>query len=484
VAHSTLRGPSWRIKARNNLWLQSFVPLAQQMRPPLSAIAKNLGLARNAFRVVLPAHFLPLADQAVVSGTSLLTTLLIARWSNPTELGIYVVGASLLLSVLAFQESLILEPYLIQRHDMQGSLAEGAGSFLTLSVLFSTGSILILIVLAVGFLKWGTSPELVATTWLIAGIIPFALTRNFARRFSFARLEFGHALVLDTAVALIQISMLAWLGTSGRMSALSAWAAFGAANAVAAVGWLYCARREFAIRLQHVRTVLKRAWPLGKWLLVGQITALVQGNIAYWLLMGLAGAAETGVFAACMSIVGFANPLLLGLGNSMMPRSVFAWKNNGARALWHEMNRSTVLIAVLMTAFSLAILIAGEPVMRLLFHGAEYDGHRQTLTVLALSLLAGSLGAPAQFALAAMQRPRLIVVSSVAGAIVTVVLVLALMGRFGLVGAAYGFLGGSAAGSIGRWVAVFVALGDHNKWRMPTLRRIVTAGDLRRDDSR
>jgi O-antigen/teichoic acid export membrane protein len=122
--------------------------------------------------------------------------------------------------------------------------------------------------------------------------------------------------------------------------------------------------------------------------------------------------------------------------------------------------------------------------MRFLFHGAEYDGHRQTLTVLALSLLAGSLGAPAQFALAAMQRPRPIVVSSVVGAIVTFVLVLALMGRFGLVGAAYGFLSGSATGSIGRWVAVFVVLGDHNEWRMPTLRRIVPAGDLGRDDSR
>jgi hypothetical protein len=29
-----------------------------------------------------------------------------------------------------------------------------------------------------------------------------------------------------------------------------------------------------------------------------------------------------------------------------------------------------------------------------------------------------------------------------------------------------------------------VVLGDRNKWRMPTLKRIVTAGDLGRDDSR
>src|ERR1700733_10317986 len=161
-----------------------------------------------------------------------------------------------------------------------------------------------------------------------------------------------------------------------------------------------------------------------------------------------------------------------------MPRSVFAWKNRGGRGLWHEMIRNTVLIAVLRTGFSLVIFIAGEPVMRFLYNGAEYEGYRQTLTVLALAVLSGSLGSPAQYALATVERPRPIVVSAVLGAIVTVVLVSALMPRWGLLGAAYGFLGGSATGSIGRWVAVFVVLGGpHN--RMPSiLRRIASARDL------
>jgi O-antigen/teichoic acid export membrane protein len=195
-------------------------------------------------------------------------------------------------------------------------------------------------------------------------------------------------------------------------------------------------------------------------LLVGQVTALLQGNITYWLSITIAGAAVTGLFAACMGIVGFANPMLLGLGNSFMPRSVIAWNNGGGRRLFREALRNTALVAVLMIAFTLAIVFVGESLMTLLFHGAEYQGYRHMLIVLALSMLAGALGSPAQFALAAMERPRPIVASATVGSIATVILVCLLMTRWGLLGAAYGLLGGGAFGSAARWVA-FLRVARH-----------------------
>ena len=165
---------------------------AWQMRPPVSAIAENLGRVwKHAFRLVSRVHVLSLADQAVVSGTGFLTTLLIARWSGAEQLGVYAVGISMLGAILTCQYSLILEPYLIQRHYSQGTPAERAGASLTLSVLFSAASILVLTVVATGFLELGAGREIVVMTWAIAGALPFALTRDFARQFSFARLAFG-----------------------------------------------------------------------------------------------------------------------------------------------------------------------------------------------------------------------------------------------------------------------------------------------------
>ena len=92
------------------------------------------------------------------------------------------------------------------------------------------------------------------------------------------------------------------------MSATSACAALGAGCAFPTVIWLYHARVEFAVRLQQVQMALKQTWALGKWLLIGRITVQVQGYVAYWLAAALGGAAITGVYAACMSIIGFANP--------------------------------------------------------------------------------------------------------------------------------------------------------------------------------
>jgi O-antigen/teichoic acid export membrane protein len=430
---------------------------ARRLHPSVSAIAKGLGRVRKrAFGLVSREHILSLADQAIVSATGFLTTFLIVRWSGPTQLGIYALGLSLLLSVMGFQDSLILQPYQIQRFYPEGTPAERAGASLTLSILFSAGSILVLTVAALGFMVWHAGPEIVVMTWAIAGILPFALTRDFARRFAFAHLNAGRVLVLDLAAAIIQLSALSWLGASGRMSALGACAALGAACALPTALWFYSARTEFTFRLRHLRTAFTETWALGKWLLTGRITIQVQQYVTYWLAAALGGAAVTGVYAACMSIIGFANPMMVGLTNTFMPKAVLAWKHHGGPGLWHETIRNTTLIAAVMAAFSLAVILAGESVMRILYHGKEFEGHDQTLVVLALATSLGALGTPSSIALATMKRPRSIVMITIVETVLTVVLVWVLMTEWGLLGAAYAMLVGNVVGSVARWVALFV----------------------------
>ena len=69
--------------------------------------AKRGGPWTALMRVVFGTHFLALADQAVVSGTSLLSMVLVGRWTAPSELGIYTIGLSVLGSLLAIQDALI-----------------------------------------------------------------------------------------------------------------------------------------------------------------------------------------------------------------------------------------------------------------------------------------------------------------------------------------------------------------------------------------
>jgi O-antigen/teichoic acid export membrane protein len=399
---------------------------------------------------------LALADQAVVSGTSFLTTVMIGRWTFPSELGLYSIGISLLITSLAIQESLVSVPYTILQHRPAGTPAEHAGSSLTLSGLLSALGVVLLVVTALGLSASNAEPALVAMTWVLAAMVPFALVREFARQLAFARLHVGEALVLDSAVAAIQLAGLAWLGWSGRMSSVTACAALGVACASTAIVWLYLARGNFAIRRDQIRETMSQGWAIGQWLFASQVAVSVQGYVAYWLLAIIAGATATGVFAACMSVVLFANPLIIGLGNILTPRAVLALKEGGGAQLLRQVIRDSLLLGVAMTLLCLVVLLVGEEVVDWLYPAQEYEGEGHTLTILALGLLAMAVGMPATHALTSIQRPREIFWTGSFGAVLTVVLVWCLVVEWSVLGAAYGLLIGNAARSAARWATFLV----------------------------
>ena len=424
-------------------------------------------------RFISGAHVLAIADQGVVSAASFLTTVIIGRWTNASQLGIYAIGISVLASSYTIQGSLITLPYSIQRHRPLGTPAEHAGSSLAHSGLLAAAATIVLMVTALGFFASGAQPELTAITWALAGVMPFALLREFGRRYAFTHLQLAQALVLDVAVAVIQLSILGWLGWTGRMSAVTAFGAIGVSCGLASIGWFYLARGDFALCRRDVRATMKLSWGLGKWLFVNQIMVQVQRYITYWLSAVIAGAAVTGVFAACMSIVAFANPVVFGLFNILAPRSVLAWKEGGGAGLRRQAIQDALLFAAVLVPFCVLVILAGDDVMRFLYHGEEYEGYGYTIAVLSFATLASAIGMPASNALASMECPRTIVAVGAVGATLTVVLVWWLMTQWGLSGAAYGLLSGNIASSVGLW-AGFLALVPRASDPAPAVRVLKT----------
>jgi O-antigen/teichoic acid export membrane protein len=165
------------------------------------------------------------------------------------------------------------------------------------------------------------------------------------------------------------------------------------------------------------------------------------------------GTTATGVYAACMTLALFANPFTLGIGNSLAPRAAMAFATGGGADLRREVFRITLIVGGAMILFCTAVWFGGETVMRLLYHGQQYEGHRQVVTVLAVAVLASAVGMPASNGLAIIERPNAIFKSGVVAVCVSVVLILCLVSHWGLVGAAYGFLAGNVVASSGRWIA-------------------------------
>ncbi len=399
-------------------------------------------------------HTLALADQIVVSGTSFLTTILIGRWCGAGELGAYALGSSLLVTWACVQESLIAQPYTIHRHQLpEGTQAEYAGSVLAHQGLLSALALVVQGLVA-GILCWrGAGPELAAVAWVLAGVMPFVLLREFGRRFAFAHLRMAQALALDLAVAIMQLAGLAWLAWDGALSATTAYVPIGAACALTGGVWLHLARKNFAVRPVRVWQTLRQSWSLGKWLFAWQATLSLQAYFIHWLLAWLVGTTATGVYAACMTVPLFANPLILGIANALTPRAARAFHKGGVAELRRVVFQTTLLLGLAMALFCVIVLLSSDFLMHLLYRGPQYEGHGLTVTVLAMAMLASALGMPASNGLMAAERPDVVFKVALVALAVLVSLVPPLVVWWGLSGAAYGFLAGSSASAVGRWVA-------------------------------
>jgi O-antigen/teichoic acid export membrane protein len=397
-------------------------------------------------RFLFGTHFLALADQAVVSGTSFLSTVLVGRWTVPGQLRVYTIGLSILGLVFAIQDALILLPYTIQRHHRSRTPAEHAGISLLHTRFLAAAATAAFA--AAAMLALGANADL---TWLMCALVltvPFALQREFGRTYALAHLQVADALFLDASVAALQLGVLGWLGWTGRMSAVGACAALGVGCTLASVVWLYRARSNFAIRAGQLRQATAESWQLGKWLCAGQVPVSIQGYASYWILPLLIGMTETGVYAACNSIASLANPLLTAFRNTLMPRAVLAFKEGGGAKLRRQAFDDALLVVGAMSLFCLVILLGGDMLMGVVYHGPEYGGQGHVVTVLAVAVLAGAAGAPAS-----MERPQAIVLATSVGAVVTVVVVWILSVELGMRGAAYGLLAGNIAGAAAHWVA-------------------------------
>lgn len=420
--------------------------------PTVTQVAPRRFRVAGGLRALAASDWaLAVADQILVSGASFAATLLIGRTAS-AALGEYALAVSVVATVLALQNALVLLPYTIRRHRADAEEAADAGEALALSGLLSLAAAAACLVVAAALAGAGAGSA-AALTATLGAAMPFLLLREFARRCALARLRMRAVLALDVAAAGMQLAGLAALAPSHTLGATGACAVLGLSCAIPALVWTAAGRREIAWPVRELSRAAERSWALGKWLLLGQLTVQVQSYCAYWLSGFIAGATVTGVYAACMSIIGFANPVVFGIGNVMTPKLAQAWQRGGGEGIRREAAKNALLLGSLMALFCLLVGAFGESLMELLLPGHEYQDHGAVLMVLAFAMLATATGMPASNALASMERPRAIVIVGGLGAAVTVALVGVLMTEYGLVGAAYGFLIGSIVGALGRWVA-------------------------------
>lgn len=381
-----------------------------------------------------------LSDQVVTSGTNFLTGIIIGRTLAKEEFGLYMLGFSIVLIVTNLQSSLISTPYNVYSPRLQNNdHAKYTGSTLIHQLVLSALAIFSLSVAGIT-LSLGIGPhELTPVVWALVVVITFIMLKEYVRRIYFAGLRMKTALILDFCVAVVQIGGLLLLLHLGLLSVTYAYFIVGLACGLPALSLLLWSRREFIFSIHEALADLRRNWMLAKWVCAATITVTLSSELFPWFLAGFDGTDATGIFSACRWPVFLTNPLLLGMGNFLGPKTAHAFSKGGRGELDRVVIRATLVILLPISVICLGLILWGGTIVTFMF-GEKYAGYGWLVTILAFSPLIGSLALPTNFALIAIERPDAIFKSNLAGGVVTLLFGIPLVSLYGMGGAAFGII--------------------------------------------
>lgn len=409
----------------------------------------------------LHQSIISLADQAVASATNFATGIIIARACSKEELGLYMLGFSLIFLMTDFQTSLITTPYMVYAPRLNGRAhALYTGSMLIHQLTFCLITVFGVVCGAFAVTQ-GVGPRgLGPVLWALSIVIALIMLREHARRVSFARLKLKTAFLFDASIAVGQISGLLLLAHFGLLSASRAFWVIGSVCGIAVMGWLWLDRECYHPRMSESLSDLKKNWIFGKWVFASGLVWAVSMNLYPWFLVYFHGAASTGVWAACVGVVSVGNPALLGIQNFLGPKIAHVYALSGPKELRRFVVKISAVLALPISFLCLVLIVWGGRIIALLY-GRQYAGNSLVVAILSINLLVFATSFSFSRALMAIERADLDFLVNFAALFTMVIMGFWLVRAYGTLGAAIGFLAANFVTSAVR-AGVFLRLPVRN----------------------
>lgn len=417
--------------------------------PPLSPATRlrSLFSKRASNGRAVGQTVLSLADQGVISIANFVTGVIIARTRSREELGLYMLGNTLVLLMTDFQTSLITTPYMVYAPRLKArehALYTGSTLIHQLGFCF----IGMLGVLCGSFAAaHGLGPRAMSPVlWTLAFVIALIMLREHARRISFARLKITTVFLFDLCIAVGQLGGLLALKFLGLLTVSRAFWVVGSSCGLAVVGWLWSDRDFFEPRFRQSIDDFKRNWKIGKWVFASGLIWAISMNLYPWILASFHGVASTGLWAAALGVISIGSPIVMGLQNLIGPKVAHIYAEKGHSALRGFVFKITGLVAALMSIYCLILFFWGNHLVALLY-GRQYLGNSLTIAVLALNVTVQALAFCFSRALFAIDRADLDFATNFTALVIMLTLGLWLVRAYGPLGAAFGLLGANLATS-------------------------------------
>ncbi|WP_027368475.1 lipopolysaccharide biosynthesis protein [Desulfocurvibacter africanus] len=402
-------------------------------------------------RVLRSGSFLTLVDQGIFSVANFATSVFVGRYCMQEEMGEYTLGFTLINILLSLQLSLIVTPYSIYYPRRAGAdRYEYTGSIFIHSLLLALciSAILLLASLLLGpWLDQGVKSILFTLSYVIL----FIMLRDLIRRACFARLEIGHVLFLDGIIAVFQIAGLYLLLRNGLLSAETALIVMGLTGVVAAAIWLLGKRGEVRFSLRKALGEVRISIALGKWVFLSGLLWLLSISLYPWLLAFFHNTAAAGVWGAAMGIVGFANPVILGVQNYLGPKMAHHYAADGIGRFESFIQGSVRAFFLLVLPMALGLWFFGENLLSLIY-GQSYSNSGPVVQIMGLDMIVTGTAFCYGRALFVMEKAKADFLANVASFAFFLTIGILLVKMYGAVGVALGMMLGNAIASSIKYV--------------------------------
>lgn len=408
----------------------------------MAVVPKSLSPANDLSRS--HTKILILLNQGTVSATSFVTTLIVGNACGPEALGLFAIGLSIVFLAMAIESSLVSTPYTVFVADTRSDRVvyrNGSTLLNLLLVTLSTAAGFGLVAIITG---WTTETVYETLYPAIVVAAPMLASRYFVRRFLLANHRVTQVFIVDLLSSAIQVGALLAMAQTESLTPVRALLVVGLSNLACSIYFFSGNINQFKLRISRAKVELLRDWRFGKWLIGEQTLTIMSTYGAPWLLAILLNSEAVGIFAACFSITGLANPFLLAMGNYLLPRFSAEYapesnsnsqeqkRANGLRIYWQFMG----LTFSIMSVVAIACIVWAEPLISLFYHEESFRGHGDVLIILAIRSLIGAMGLTAHFALIARRRPQISLIASVASVGLLVIFSFLLIPAYGLRGGA------------------------------------------------
>lgn len=379
------------------------------------------------------------ADQAVVSGFSFLSSVVLARYLGIQGFGVYSIAWLGVMVASSINQPFIISPMQTLSGKKSNEEQKEYMQALVFKQLFFAAIMGFLAFVAVVVLSFFLQEWKVQSIILAFPLAVFSFVlQDFFRRYFFVIGKPFKSLIIDVIAyggVLLSSFAIHFVRTMDAQFVLLLTAVFFLYASLTGL-W---SMDQLRYNPKKIKAVILEHWDFSKWLTATALLQWFSGNLFIIAAGAILGPRAVGATRMAQNIVGITHVLFLAMENIIPVRAASFQRVGGTEKmfgyLWKftlQMGMITLTLLGLISIFSKQIILS--------FYGSEFVEYQYLLVAFCILYVIIFIGYPLRYAIRTLERTRLIFVSFIASSIFSVLTAYPIIKTFGLTGVIIGLM--------------------------------------------